>query len=368
VPLVGLWTLAVVLASEPDLPSIRVHRDAASRQCPDAVELAAKTRDRVGRVALVAGDTSSALVQLEVEFSKTGPAFVAVLTAKGRVNGVRTIEDSSPSCGPLADAVALALTLLVGEAQASLPPPSDKTPDKSPEAPTPEVSLAANTPRAAEPPAGPASPPPAVAVAPTPAPIPRVSGEEPALPRTVGPIAQPGGIAVAAGVGLGGASGIVSRASVLPVLSLAVLPPESPWSLEAEGLWIPPTVLPFTSDIGGGVRVSFAGARVLGCFGLVGDRSSARVSACAGGTGGRIQADGDRLKFEHSVGRAWFAGSIGAVARGPLASNLGWFARVGAEIAINSEAFSLDLMPAVTAYDPPRVAIGASIGLAWTIE
>jgi hypothetical protein len=74
------------------------------------------------------------------------------------------------------------------------------------------------------------------------------------------------------------------------------------------------------------------------------------------------------LLVDHSVARPWFAGSLGAVARGTLASELGWFARAGAEIAINSEAFSLDQMPSVTAYDPPRVAIAGSIGLAWTIE
>jgi hypothetical protein len=362
VPLIGPWAIAAMLAAEPGLASIHVSREPAARECPDATALAQKTRDRVGRPALDVDRPEGAPLALEVEFTKIGPAFRAVLKAQGRVSGVRTIEDSSPSCGALADAVALALALLVGEEQANLPSPNPVTPEIS----APLVSTPDARPR--EPPAGPAP----LATAAPPRPESRApGGDEPALPRnfmrpTAPPSEAPSGISLAVGLGLGAASGIVSAASVLPVLSLGLLPKSSPWSLEAEGLLIPSTVLPFTG--GGSVHVSFEGARVLGCFALLGDLGSARLSACLGGTGGRIQADGEGLVVQRSVVRPWFAGSAGVLARGALISGLGWFGRAGAEIAIDSESFSLDNMTQAPAYAQPRVALGASAGVAWTIE
>src|SRR5260221_502681 len=67
----------------------------------------------------------------------------------------------------------------------------------------------------------------------------------------------------------------------------------------------------------GTVRVSFLGARTLGCLRIFGGVSDlAVIDGCATATLGRLSASGTGFLVNRTAPRPWFAGGLAAVGRG----------------------------------------------------
>jgi hypothetical protein len=113
VPPKGAW-LAVLLAASsaaaaPLSADITVQGDAES--CPSSAELAAAVEQIVQRPLGAAGPSDT--VTATVRFQRTDVGFQALLRLAGAKQGERSLTDTTESCAPLAQAVAVTLAVLI---------------------------------------------------------------------------------------------------------------------------------------------------------------------------------------------------------------------------------------------------------------
>jgi hypothetical protein len=104
-----------------------VSRAPDARECPDTEHLAARV-ERITGGPLVAPESAATVVR--ADFSRAGNAYEAKLRLSGAREGERVLRDESPTCEPLADAVAVATALLLDAA--SRPPVAREAPEKAP--------------------------------------------------------------------------------------------------------------------------------------------------------------------------------------------------------------------------------------------
>ncbi len=97
--------------------AIVVTRAPDAGDCPDTEHFAARV-ERITGSPRVAQETAATLVR--ADFSRAGNAYEAKLQLSGEREGERVLRDESPTCEPLADAVAVATALLLDPA--SRPP------------------------------------------------------------------------------------------------------------------------------------------------------------------------------------------------------------------------------------------------------
>jgi hypothetical protein len=101
-------------ASAPHPVIIGLAREPESRVCPDASGVLAAARRLFPRVELVdPKGTDDATIGVSIVVRPSPPGHVATLTVSGARFGERTLVDRDPDCGGLADAIAVALVLIV---------------------------------------------------------------------------------------------------------------------------------------------------------------------------------------------------------------------------------------------------------------
>jgi hypothetical protein len=296
---------------EPPRAGIKVERGEGAESCADAGEIAERARARMGLSLLDSTAAETRATWFDVAFTRSGDSFRAELRAHGEIEGVRTIEDASPTCTSLADAIALALSLLVHPSSRGVAPVAD--------VPTAEVA-------------------PAAAVAESHARY-AIEATGGVMTGVVGPYSP----AFIAGV---------ARRAELFALELDVL-----------ALW------PDTADVRGGgtVRETFLGGKALACLSFFGGLDDFALDGCLGATVGRLAASASGLDSNGSAARPWIAGGTAVTARGPIIGVLGWKARVGVDVPLAKEGFSIVNVPGEV-YIPPRITVHAAIGVTWSIE
>lgn len=103
-----------------------VTRGPGAETCPDASVLSVRIRG-MSRVDLAVDQAETPRdTWVEVELSRVLSGYRATISARGRRNGTRTIDDVGPGCTSLADAVAITLVMLLdpqGTPEAAPPPP-----------------------------------------------------------------------------------------------------------------------------------------------------------------------------------------------------------------------------------------------------
>lgn len=107
--------------------AIVVSRAPDARDCPDTEQFAARV-ERISGTPLVSPEGARAV--LRADFSRAGNAYEARLLLSGSRQGERVLRDESPTCEPLADAVAVATALLLDPA--SRPPAAHEPPAPAP--------------------------------------------------------------------------------------------------------------------------------------------------------------------------------------------------------------------------------------------
>ncbi|HMI85468.1 MAG TPA: hypothetical protein VK550_15335 [Polyangiaceae bacterium] len=107
--------------------AIVVTRASDARDCPDTEHLAARV-ERISASPLSSPQNATTVVR--ADFSRAGSAYEAKLQLTGSREGERLLRDESPTCEPLADAVAVATAVLLDPA--SRPPPAREPHDQAP--------------------------------------------------------------------------------------------------------------------------------------------------------------------------------------------------------------------------------------------
>jgi hypothetical protein len=141
-------------SSAPRAPHVHLSwvRDAeAAEACPDASQVQADVASRLGFSPFVAGDVSSASVEVLVTHSKALWQAAAVMRgADGALRGNRHVESAAADCHSLAAAAALAIALMIDPEAGIRPTPS---PAAHAPVPAPAPESVAPTPLLARPPA-----------------------------------------------------------------------------------------------------------------------------------------------------------------------------------------------------------------------
>lgn len=143
-------TLTCTLEARADAPrpALVVTRAQGAEDCPDAAGLAT----RMSGMSLGNPFETSPEVPrdtwVQVEFSQALSGYRAVISARGRRQGTRSIEDVGPGCASLADAVAITLVMLLDPElgrPSPLPTPRPTAlplvPDESTPRPAPEPGV-----------------------------------------------------------------------------------------------------------------------------------------------------------------------------------------------------------------------------------
>ena len=104
---------------------LEVVRRAGAEACPPTAEMRARIVERLGRDPF----TGDAPLALEVEFAREDEAFVARVRS---ATGERELRSTAPTCGSLADSVALAAALLARGEEAPPAPPAPPPPPPPP--------------------------------------------------------------------------------------------------------------------------------------------------------------------------------------------------------------------------------------------
>jgi hypothetical protein len=99
--------------AEPPRGSLVVTRDDGSRDCPDAAGVAERVRQMAGSSMVDAATSEARDTWIQVELTRAFGGYRAVISAQGRRQGTRTIDDVGPGCSSLADAVAITLVMLL---------------------------------------------------------------------------------------------------------------------------------------------------------------------------------------------------------------------------------------------------------------
>ncbi|MCU0655041.1 MAG: hypothetical protein MUF64_07060 [Polyangiaceae bacterium] len=271
----AVLTLAPAAASQEPL-QLSVVRSGDAAGCPDTAALRQQIR------ALQRPDGASRDIRVDAQFFRQEGLLTATLRISGDHTGSRTLSDPGPSCGPLADAVALTLAMLLDPSSSPLPPAPAPTPTPAP-APAPAPTPA--------PPAAPPGPPPAIELG-------------AAALLTTGLTASPAA-GLTAGAGLAGRS----------------------WRGGLRVAWLPARAFELAP---GALDVSLLAGLARGCW--VRGLRSLELGACMQLGAGRYQAEARGYSRNLDPGAAWVGGGasglLGGAVQGPLRweFELGWLA------------------------------------------
>jgi hypothetical protein len=143
-------TAATEARAERLSPALVVTRAPGAEDCPDATGIVMRVRTMTRDDPFASSPDASRDTWLEVEFAQTLAGYRAVITARGRRQGTRSIDDVGPGCASLSDAVAITLVMLLdpevagaksGAVTNDIPAPPPR--DEATRAPAPTVSFGA---------------------------------------------------------------------------------------------------------------------------------------------------------------------------------------------------------------------------------
>lgn len=319
VALLALLALfAPVASAQPaprELPQLVVQRAPAAADCPDAAALAVRVETLAGKKAFVPAADVGGGFAFEVQILKSDEGYTAIVLAAGKS---RQIADPGPTCGSLADALALTLAILVD---------ADEPPPVAPPPPPPPLPPPAPIPTFVPPP----SPPPA------PRPAPR--------------------LLVSPNIGVTeGLSG-----SLVPALTIgADTRVVGPLSLLAGFTWLPGQDFALSP---GRVEVQLMYGQLAACASTWKFLGSVRVGLCAQLNVGGIRGKSIGYPSTREVLRTWTSIGLGGLLDVPIAGPFFWSSRLGVFAVTQQEAFRLDNFG--VAFDPPPVGVlvGTGVGV-----
>jgi hypothetical protein len=264
-------------------------------------------------------------VKVIVELTRAAEIFRAKISMSGAVEGERTIEDASPTCAPLGDAVALSIALAIEEARAKSIGPD------GPDGVRTSTAGAARTPARAI----------------SPEQEPRAEKGEP--------------IALDLEIGGGAAIGVVRQLAPLETLGLSLRLGFARIGLSSLLIY-PEQSLALAP---GTIDVTLAGANATGCLALA-DAPEITLLACLSGTAAAVRARARGFSTNRTESRAWIAGGLAAIVRGALFGPIHWYVREEALLPAQPQAFAVDNVG--TAYTPPPLSLLSSVGLTMTVD
>lgn len=115
-----------IAAAEPLSATLRVERTAGAEACPDADALRRDVEGLAG--APIFTSETSPDVEISVRVVPNGAGFRAVVVAKGKRTGERTLDDSGPGCDVLARGLVVILALMVDAPLDAPNPPDERRP------------------------------------------------------------------------------------------------------------------------------------------------------------------------------------------------------------------------------------------------
>lgn len=342
-------------ALSPRLPTLTVHRTDDAAECPDARALAARVARHMKRPALEPasepeGRTARVPVAaspgLDVQFYRSEAGYTAVVQAtlaeaakpgEARVK-TRQLSDKGSSCKGLADALAIALAVLL-DAEPLPPAPAPEPAPAAPPSPPPEAAPSRESPARVE-------PPPARAL-------------EVPPPRTL-EIAFGAGVVPFAGLldhdGIAGSGYVEARIRRwLSVRAGALAVPSQTFAYRGGvlasdgspaqiGLWLTTGML----------EGCFA-APLLG--GSLGAASAPLAGGCMGILAGAIHGEGLTLPNNAQTTAPWAAGRMSAFLEQRLAWRLSLVFQAGAVIPFIRRYFAVDGEGGGTAFTPASVGV-----------
>ena len=138
--------------ADPIRASLAVTRDEGSRGCPDSASLAERVETVAGKPLFDMAAGASRDTWVTVEFVRDFGGYRAVISARGTRQGTRTLDDVSPECASLADAVSITLAILLDPAGTKSDAAAAPTPVAS--APVAVANAPVATPRSDSAPSG----------------------------------------------------------------------------------------------------------------------------------------------------------------------------------------------------------------------
>lgn len=336
---------SVCVAESARAEGVSVERGRGAESCPDAAALEARVREETRPSAARDG------LSVVVRFEKTRAGYRAALHADG--GAVRALSDDGPTCGPLADATALAVRLALdlepsssdagvgskNEAERTAEPTTVSTEDATSAVRADETLKATSAVRA-----------------------------DGVVETTRDALAGATGDGATWSVGfwlLGGAGfavGMVDSFAPGARASAGVALDSGRWTLGATGALTPPR----TIGLGAGeVNVSYAGGGAEVC------RRHRFVRAFAAGGCARAEVGlltGSARGFDRSDSRTRPLVLAGLLARGELRvfGPAALFAEIGALVPVVRERFEIDGVGLV--HDPAMIAPSGAVGALLEIE
>lgn len=266
---------------------ISVRHEAGAESCPSESELVARTLSLGGARA----DAPTEPLKIEVSFARRGSDYIAHLSASGRKTGERELFESGPECGPLLDATAVVLSVLL-----DLLPPEPAEPAPVPEASDP-------------------------APAPTPPPL-TAQQSVPTRPMPPALVTPPSEASLGAGARLAGGAGYgLLGDAVSPWLSAAAFVRFLGIEASLEGFFVPERRIQYA---GGYVEVDLLGGMLEACYDeRLGAVTWLRAGAC--GSFGLGMLSGRGRGFDHPGDSTdlWMGAGVSVDARAAFTRALG---------------------------------------------
>jgi len=313
-----LWPFLPALALAHDLPAtLRVEKSADAEQCPERAALEQRVRSISGRSWQGAEQGAPAL-QLSVRFERAADgAFVARVSASGAKPGQRVLRDANPTCDALAEAVSVAIALLLDSAA---PEPAADASRAPAEAANPSQTHHANA-------------------------------DEPDAPAE----ADGAHWRAHAALEVGGGYGLGATGSLLSIGRVGVRRGHWLFDLGAAGS------LPVeTSYEGGAVSTSLLFGSARGCY-LLGN--AVTVAPCLQVGVGRLRGDGSGFGDAQASALPWTALGLGLAAEVPLGGTL--YGSLGASLWVPTRRQTFSIENAGIAWESKPIAglLTAGVGL-----
>jgi hypothetical protein len=316
---VAFLFLLPTAAAARDLPArLNVERAPGAEQCPEQRQLVERVEGILRRPLQNSVDTSALTVDVRFERSAAG-SFVARVSSTGPKPGQRLLRDTNPTCDPLAEAVSVAIALLLDSALEQ----AKRSEQVSAPAPSQPETQPSSTPPLAEAGAGRA-----------------------ALTRRW---------SARAALEAGGGYGLGGDGAWLGFGRLGAR--HGGWLLDLGGGGNLPTERGFD---GGRVRTSLLFGSLRVCY-LLGHSPS--IAPCVQVAAGRLRGEGRGYGQVQRSTLPWTAGGLGLAAETPLAA--GVYATLGATLWVPTRRQTFSVENAGIAWESKAVAgvLTAGLGL-----
>jgi hypothetical protein len=301
--------------------TLTVERSERAGDCPDAPALTRQVEHILQRALKT--DPASAELEVQVRFSWSRDQYWADVVSRGPKPGERVLRDRGQSCAALAEAVSVAIALLLDRELASRVSGAD-------EQRLPSDAAAPKPPALAKP----------------------VSNAERASQRA------PASLELRAALEAGGALGLVGKSSALLAEELGVRF-QSGIVLDAGFSAVLPRTMPFGE---GSVRTTLLFGTARACYAW-GERF--RVGPCASFGIGQLRGVGIGYPSVASQNLTWTAFGAGAVAEGPMWERVFW--GISGTLWLPSQRSSFSVQNVGTAWESSPVGGALALRLGFRI-